>query len=141
MNQPQFHGIRHLLLDIKGTTCPVHFVGEVLFPYASAEMVPYLKEHQEEEIHRLLVELHTCWMQETEPEAIALRDANADAQGVQGAAGVEGIGPILFISDFTAELEAAEIAGLALLFSNREGNPRRDPKGFPSVTDFQDLNL
>jgi enolase-phosphatase E1 len=253
MNQRQFHGIRHLLLDIEGTTCPVHFVGEVLFPYASAQMVPDLREHQEEEeIHRLLVELQTCWMQETEPEAIALRDATADGQGVQGVVGVEGMGrylqwliardrkltplkdlqgriweqgyrkghlvaplyadvpeallrwhgkglqlavyssgsiqaqqllyghtekgdlrplfthwfdthsgaknqassyrniaasmlaephTILFISDFTAELEAAGAAGLDVLFSDREGNPRRDPKGFPSVTDFQDLNF
>jgi len=31
-------GISHILLDIEGTTCPVSFVGQVLFPYAAERL-------------------------------------------------------------------------------------------------------
>ena len=37
--------ITHLLLDIEGTTCPVSFVAEVLFPYARRALEPYLQRH------------------------------------------------------------------------------------------------
>ena len=47
--------ITHILLDIEGTTCPVSFVAEVLFPYASSSLQRYLEEHQDEaEIKSLL---------------------------------------------------------------------------------------
>ena len=39
-----FTGISHLLLDIEGTTCPVSFVAEVLFPYATARLNSFLQE-------------------------------------------------------------------------------------------------
>ncbi|MFN5160889.1 MAG: acireductone synthase [Cyanobacteriota bacterium] len=35
-------GITHLLLDIEGTTCPVSFVAEVLFPYAREKLTPFI---------------------------------------------------------------------------------------------------
>jgi enolase-phosphatase E1 len=34
-----------ILLDIEGTTTPVHFVYEVLFPYAQRELQNYLEQH------------------------------------------------------------------------------------------------
>ncbi|QDG53146.1 acireductone synthase [Persicimonas caeni] len=34
-----------VLLDIEGTTTPVHFVYEVLFPYAQRELQNYLEQH------------------------------------------------------------------------------------------------
>ncbi|MEC8687876.1 MAG: acireductone synthase [Cyanobacteriota bacterium] len=37
--------INHLLLDIEGTTCPVSFVSEELFPYASRQLQPYIDKH------------------------------------------------------------------------------------------------
>jgi len=37
--------ITHLLLDIEGTTCPVSFVAEELFPYARAALPEYLARH------------------------------------------------------------------------------------------------
>lgn len=37
--------IRHLLLDIEGTTCPVSFVSDVLFPYATSNLVRFIEEH------------------------------------------------------------------------------------------------
>lgn len=36
---------KHLLLDIEGTTCPVSFVSDVLFPFAKKEMSRYIKQH------------------------------------------------------------------------------------------------
>lgn len=65
--------IQFVLLDIEGTTCPASFVGDVLFPYASKQMLSYLCNHQAEtDIRRLLAEIHTAWQQETDPEAIEL---------------------------------------------------------------------
>ena len=36
---------QHLLLDIEGTTCPVSFVSDVLFPFAKQEVSQYIKQH------------------------------------------------------------------------------------------------
>ena len=36
---------QHLLLDIEGTTCPVRFVSDVLFPFAKQELSNYVKRH------------------------------------------------------------------------------------------------
>jgi hypothetical protein len=48
--------IRHILLDIEGTTCPVSYVAETLFPYASANLAPYLETHQQEANIRALIQ-------------------------------------------------------------------------------------
>lgn len=40
--------ISHLLLDIEGTTCPVSFVSDVLFPYASQQLEPYIEQHHKD---------------------------------------------------------------------------------------------
>ena len=44
--QPQ-----HLLLDIEGTTCPVSFVSEVLFPFAKQELSYYIKQYWNDNTH------------------------------------------------------------------------------------------
>ncbi|MGA1004558.1 acireductone synthase [Vulcanococcus sp.] len=68
--------ITHILLDIEGTTCPVSFVAEVLFPYASSSLQRYLEEHQDEaEIKSLLQGVEMVWKEDVHPEAIALLDA------------------------------------------------------------------
>ena len=36
---------QHLLLDIEGTTCPVSFVSDVLFPFAKQELSDFIKQH------------------------------------------------------------------------------------------------
>lgn len=41
---PKASGIRAVLLDIEGTTCPVPFVSQVLFPYARERLDGYLRE-------------------------------------------------------------------------------------------------
>ncbi len=69
----QFRSIQHLVLDIEGTTCPVSFVSEVLFPYAREQLLPYLQQHQEEEsIRTLLAEVQAAWLSDKTPEAICL---------------------------------------------------------------------
>jgi len=74
-------GIRHILLDIEGTTCPVSFVSEVLFPYAQRHVGDYLEEHaQEAPIQQLRKALQQAWLQETDSEAMALWQAAQVAQ-------------------------------------------------------------
>ena len=36
---------QHLLLDIEGTTCPVSFVSDILFPFAKQEISQYIRLH------------------------------------------------------------------------------------------------
>ncbi|MDD9803222.1 MAG: acireductone synthase [Cyanobacteria bacterium MAG STY1_bin_7] len=36
---------QHLLLDIEGTTCPVSFVSDILFPFAKQELSHYIKQN------------------------------------------------------------------------------------------------
>jgi enolase-phosphatase E1 len=48
---------------------------------------------------------------------------------------------VLFISDATAELEAAEASGMRVLFSDRDGNPERDPGRFESISTYTSLEL
>jgi enolase-phosphatase E1 len=47
---------------------------------------------------------------------------------------------ILFVSDSLAELQAAAAAGLAVLFSDRPGNPETDSAGFSRVRNFDEIN-
>ncbi|MFM7085709.1 MAG: acireductone synthase [Cyanobium sp.] len=62
--------IRHVLLDIEGTTCPVAFVSEVLFPYSAEALPAYLAQYgREPELQPLLQELLAGWRQEEAPEA------------------------------------------------------------------------
>lgn len=241
--------ITHLLLDIEGTTCPVSFVSQVLFPYASAQMGSYLESHRDDpEIKSLLEEVDQAWGQDTAPEAQTLRvglgeeiannrvgavaaylrqlierdvklTALKDLQGriwrhgyasgeitarlfddVPAALqrwheagyslGVYSSGSvpaqqllyghcqagditglfshwfdtrtggkkepksyaliamqmstapeqILFISDAIAELEAASQSGMAVLFSDREGNPERESGRFERISDYGQLD-
>jgi enolase-phosphatase E1 len=46
---PCVRDISHILLDIEGTTCPVSFVAETLFPYARAALPVFLREHGEQQ--------------------------------------------------------------------------------------------
>ncbi|MCY4083353.1 MAG: acireductone synthase, partial [Cyanobacteria bacterium MAG COS1_bin_9] len=42
---------QHLLLDIEGTTCPVSFVSDVLFPFARQELSHFIKQHWDKSPH------------------------------------------------------------------------------------------
>jgi enolase-phosphatase E1 len=48
---------------------------------------------------------------------------------------------VLFVSDSVAELEAAASAGMQVIFSDREGNPQRDPGPYPLISSFSQLRL
>ena len=67
-------GIQHVLLDIEGTTCPMSFVADTLFPYAARQLETYLNAHAgEESIQALLAELIQLWSEDPDPQAQRLR--------------------------------------------------------------------
>jgi enolase-phosphatase E1 len=67
-------GLQHVLLDIEGTTCPVSFVGEVLFPYAKQQIPAFLADQAENPIVQELVnQVFEAWDTDTDIEAAALR--------------------------------------------------------------------
>ena len=251
--------ISHLLLDIEGTTCPVSFVAEVLFPHARRCMGTYLHTHAHDpEVAALVRAVAQAWLADSDPEAQALQSlasaellaacadgtaaaANAatavlpyldwliardikftplkDLQGriwragyasgelvaplfadvpaalnrwhqqglvlavyssgsvpaqqllyghsqagdlrplfrhwfdtrsgakqepssYSGIAAAMGCAPaaVLFISDALAELQAAQAAGMACLFSDRPGNPGRDSGPFARIGDYSELD-
>ena len=238
----QISGISHVLLDIEGTTCPVSFVGDVLFPYAAERLESYLVEHgHEPEIAALVAEVQASWRDDAEaaatglaysPEAsvtpylrwlmqvdrklTALKDlqgriwASGYADGhlngplfndvaaalnrwhrnglslsvyssgsvaaqqlLYGHSSAGDLRPlfshwfdthiglkqqphsyaaicdqlnveakqVLFISDAIAELEAAEAAGMAVLFSDRPGNPQRASGSFERIREYSTLQI
>jgi len=241
--------ITHLLLDIEGTTCPVSFVAEELFPYARAALPDYLARHGEEaDVAALVTAVDADWQANRHPEAQALRHGHAvtDAQpmaervvpylqwlidhdikltalkDLQGRIWAHGYGDgsitaplfadvaealrrwhqqglvlavyssgsvpaqqllyrhsrdgdlsplfshwfdtrvgakqevssytaiaaamqvrpeqVLFISDVLGELEAAHRAGMAVVLSDRPGNPNRDSGPFERISDYSQLH-
>lgn len=48
---------------------------------------------------------------------------------------------VLFVSDALKECEAANAAGMQVVFSDREGNPARDPGPFERIDSFDTLEL
>jgi enolase-phosphatase E1 len=66
--------ITHLLLDIEGTTCPVSFVADVLFPYARKALAAFLAANAEDpEIQDLVAQAEEAWLNDDHPSAVALR--------------------------------------------------------------------
>ena len=65
--------ISHLLLDIEGTTCPVSFVGQTLFPYAANHLEAYLQAHGDQpRVQELLNGATDAWRQDPDPQAQSL---------------------------------------------------------------------
>jgi len=74
INTIEYRNISHVLLDIEGTTCPVSFVAQTLFPYASQELLIYLQAHKSDPgIAGLIEELEKLWQEDTNQEARQLR--------------------------------------------------------------------
>lgn len=78
-------GIRVVLLDIEGTTTPMAFVYDVLFPYARARLSAYLKAHvAEDELRDVLATLRVEWQEDArvgnDPPPWALADVPAAAR-------------------------------------------------------------
>ena len=68
--------ITNLLLDIEGTTCPVSFVNEILFPYARKSLSNFLLEHNEDQaIGEIIKTAEREWNADSTPESIKLRQA------------------------------------------------------------------
>ncbi|MFY8149460.1 MAG: acireductone synthase [Prochlorococcaceae cyanobacterium] len=64
--------ISHVLLDIEGTTCPVSFVSEVLFPHARTHLGSFLAERSgQPEVLTLVEELEHAWQTEKDGGAPA----------------------------------------------------------------------
>jgi enolase-phosphatase E1 len=85
---PTFTGISHLLLDIEGTTCPVSFVAEVLFPYAAQQLPTFLQSQANDPtVQRLLADVQQAWRNDADPEARALwQEAQEEQQSATLAA-------------------------------------------------------
>ena len=67
--------INHLLLDIEGTTCPVTFVTNVLFPYAKEQLKPFIETHQNNNaIKTILNSAQQEWEKDTEKQSQKLQD-------------------------------------------------------------------
>jgi enolase-phosphatase E1 len=76
--------ITHVLLDIEGTTCPVSFVAEVLFPYARERISGFLRTHgNEPEIAQLIRDVEQAWSADTTPEAVEMRQAMHQASQLE----------------------------------------------------------
>jgi enolase-phosphatase E1 len=89
MNMILWKGVSHVLLDIEGTTCPVSYVAEILFPYASANLAPFLENHQQEAgIRALIQELETLWLEDTDQEARDLLGRSRESAELSGGGGI-----------------------------------------------------
>lgn len=65
--------VRHVLLDIEGTTCPVRFVSETLFPYAAERMASFLEARREDDtVQALVAQVAQAWRDDRHPAAQAL---------------------------------------------------------------------
>jgi enolase-phosphatase E1 len=61
--------ITHVLLDIEGTTCPVDFVANTLFPYAANHLKAYLLSHSHEaQVQTLLADVQQAWQLDHKPQ-------------------------------------------------------------------------
>jgi enolase-phosphatase E1 len=78
-------GVRVVLLDIEGTTTPMAFVYDVLFPYARERLTSYLRAHMaEDETRDVLATLRVEWQEDArkgeDPPPWAFADVPAAAR-------------------------------------------------------------
>ena len=65
---------QHLLLDIEGTTCPVSFVSDVLFPFAKQELSDYIKQHWDQSPHNKPIQAAKKeWLDDPSPASIQIK--------------------------------------------------------------------
>ena len=71
--------ITHLLLDIEGTTCPITFVAEVLFPYAQEQLQTYIHTNSTDNTVRLLIrDAWDEWRIDTNPTSQELLEQSIE---------------------------------------------------------------
>ena len=65
---------QHLLLDIEGTTCPVSFVCDILFPFAKQELNSYVTQNGNKSAqNRALDEARKEWSEDQSTESTQLK--------------------------------------------------------------------
>ena len=65
---------QHLLLDIEGTTCPVSFVSDVLFPFAKQELSHYIKQHWDKTPRNKTIQAAKKeWLDDQSPESMQIK--------------------------------------------------------------------
>ena len=73
--------ISHILLDIEGTTCPVSFVTETLFPYAQLALKEFLERLKDDpSISRLINNAEDEWMRDQDEQSTTLRQSSEKIQ-------------------------------------------------------------
>ena len=73
--------ISHILLDIEGTTCPVSFVTETLFPYAQSALQDFLERNKDDPfISQLINNAEDEWMRDQDKEIAKLRHQSEKMQ-------------------------------------------------------------
>ncbi|MEB3166189.1 MAG: acireductone synthase [Cyanobacteriota bacterium] len=78
--QPPPPAVSWVLLDIEGTTCPVTFVSETLFPYASRNLENLIASCGDDlSVQALLHEVEEAWSSDPDPQAIELRIQSANS--------------------------------------------------------------
>ena len=66
-------GASHVLLDIEGTTCPVSFVTDVLFPYAAGQLEQFIASNSHKTaVAQLIVDVRKAWQIDEEAAASGL---------------------------------------------------------------------
>ena len=95
----------HLLLDIEGTTCPVSFVSDILFPYASTSLETYLARSQTDPtIESLLDDAEQEWQD----------DGSAESKSLLLATEADGINRIQAITQYLQHLITIDRKSTAL---------------------------
>ena len=65
---------QHLLLDIEGTTCPVSFVSDVLFPFAKQELSTYIKQNWDKiPDNKPIQAAKKEWLDDESPESMQIK--------------------------------------------------------------------
>ena len=65
---------QHLLLDIEGTTCPVSFVSDVLFPFAKKELSRYITQHWVKSPHNKPIQAaRKEWLDDQSAESMKIK--------------------------------------------------------------------
>ena len=72
---------QHLLLDIEGTTCPVTFVSNVLFPFAKRELSSYINQNGNDSTqNRYIQDAREEWAKDQSVESAELKRQVNDQQ-------------------------------------------------------------
>ncbi|TWW66261.1 Enolase-phosphatase E1 [Takifugu flavidus] len=111
-----------VLLDIEGTTTPITFVKDVLFPYIREHLEDYLSNHWEEDECKQDVQL--LKKQLFDGHFDTTLGAKVEGKSYERIAERIGCRPeeITFLTDVTREAKAAEEAGVNVVVVVRPGN-------------------